>query len=71
MTVQAIANRIEEIEAEVALLKGELSKLQTEEPVKTFADLYGILKGKGNFSMEEIEAAHYKLDPDKYTEKYG
>lgn len=69
MTVEAIANRIEELEAEVALLKCELNKLQPQQQTKTFADLYGILKGKGDFSMEEIKAAYYKIDPDKYTEK--
>jgi prefoldin subunit 5 len=67
-TAQAttILAQINAIEAQLAALKQQVQEFaaQNGEPTHTFADLYGLTGGEGNFSEEEIDAALYKLTPE-------
>ena len=62
----AILSQINAIETQLATLKRQLQKFAAQggdEP-HTFADLYGLTAGEGNFSEEEIDAALYQLSPE-------
>jgi hypothetical protein len=47
------------------------SDATTAQPVRTAADLYGILKGKLNLSEEEIDAAKYQFDWEKWEKLHS
>ena len=53
--------QIKGLEAQLAVLKAQVKRLNQTEASKPFADLYGILKGKAESSEEDIEAAKYRL----------
>ncbi|MGE0133360.1 MAG: hypothetical protein AB7U82_35220 [Blastocatellales bacterium] len=62
----AILSQINNIEAQLNALKRQVQEIaaQNGEKPHTFADLYGLTKGEGNFSEEEIDAAFYHLTPE-------
>lgn len=43
----------------------------TTTPVKRFADLYGILKGLSETTEEDIEAAKYRFDWEKWEKLHA
>jgi hypothetical protein len=61
-TLAEIAARIESMEAQLAELKEQVRRLQEPKPVRTFGDLYGILKGQIETTEEEIDAARLQVD---------
>ena len=48
------------LETQLAVLKARM-KQQSATPQKSFASLYGLLEGKGDFSEREIKAARYRV----------
>lgn len=62
----ALLAQINTIETQITTLKRQVQKFaaQNGEPTHTFADLYGLTEGQGNFSEEEIDAALYQLTPE-------
>lgn len=62
----AILSQIKNIEAQLAVLKRQVQEVTVRNGEKphTFADLYGLTGGEGNFSEEEIDAALYRLTPE-------
>lgn len=62
----AILAQIDSIETQLATLKQQVREIAAPngEPPHTFADLYGLTGGEGNFSEEEIDAALYRLTPE-------
>ena len=62
----ALLAQINSIESQLITLKHQVQKFaaQNGEPTHTFADLYGLTGGQGNFSEEEIDAALYQLTPE-------
>lgn len=61
-----ILSQINAIEMQLATLKEQVQQIaaQNGEQPHTFADLYGLTGGEGNFSEEEIDAALYQLTPE-------
>lgn len=62
----AIPAQINNIEVQLTALKQQVQEIiaQNGEKPHTFADLYGLTGGEGNFSEEEINAALYRLTPE-------
>lgn len=62
----ALLAQIDSIETQLTTLKKQVQKFaaQNGEQPHTFADLYGLTAGVGNFSEEEIDAALYQLTPE-------
>jgi len=59
MTERTLLAQIKGLEAQLAILKAQVSRLNTPTPPRFFADLYGILVGKVSSSEEEIDAVQY------------
>jgi hypothetical protein len=57
MTAESILAQIKTIESQLDELKEHAKQLRAPDAPKTFADLYGILAGHGDFTEEEIDAA--------------
>jgi len=57
---ESIAVRLKETEEELRLLRQRLSEKTSKRRTK-FSDLYGIWKGKSNFTYEEIKEAEIRL----------
>jgi hypothetical protein len=62
----AILAQINTIETQLTALKRQVQEIvaQNGEKPHSFADLYGLTGGEGNFSEEEIDAALYQLSPE-------
>lgn len=62
----AILSQINSIETQLSTLKQQVQEIapQNGEQPHTFADLYGLTGGEGNFSEEEIDACLYRLTPE-------
>jgi hypothetical protein len=66
MTKNTIQIKVDSIETQLKLLKGEIAKLplaekRPKEPKRSFRDLYGIWENKVDLSYEEIKSHEYKL----------
>jgi predicted nuclease with TOPRIM domain len=61
-TLEAIAARIQSMEAELAHLKEQVRQLQEPKPVRTLGDLYGILSGQVESTEADIDAALLRVD---------
>lgn len=61
-----ILSQINTIETQLSMLKEQVQEIAEQNGKKphTFADLYGLTAGEGNFSEEEIDAALYHLTPE-------
>lgn len=73
MTAEMILAEIKTIESRLDVLKDHAKQLRAPDAPKTFADLYGILAGHGDFTEEEIEAAQIRFkwedeEPEGETE---
>jgi hypothetical protein len=68
MTLEMLTARIRTLELQLAVLKASVEKLGARKPTRSFADLYGILKGKVESTEEEIKAAEYKVKWDDTEE---
>jgi uncharacterized small protein (DUF1192 family) len=66
LTIAMISSRIKGLDAEIAVLKAAIERLDTRPSVriKTFGDLYGILADAGDITEEEIDAVLYRIDED-------
>lgn len=62
MDTKFIAAKLAEIEEQLRVLRAQL--IPKERRPKKFADLYGIWRGKSDFTYEEIKEAEYKLKDD-------
>ena len=62
----AILSQINTIETQITALKRQVQEIagQNGEKPHTFADLYGLTGGEGNFSEDEIDAGLYRLTPE-------
>ena len=62
----AILSQINTIETQIFTLKQQVRQIvmQGDDQPHTFADLYGLTGGNGNFSEEEIDDALYHLTPE-------
>lgn len=62
----ALLAQIDSIETQLMALKKQVQEIaaQNGEQPHTFADLYGLTGGQGNFSEEEVNAALYHLTPE-------
>jgi septal ring factor EnvC (AmiA/AmiB activator) len=68
-TIDSLSAQIKSMETEIKTLEAQIKRLQTQVmrlrlsvPVKSFADLEGILAGQADFSEEEIDAALYRFE---------
>jgi hypothetical protein len=66
MNKNTIQIKVDSIETQLKLLKGEIAKLPLtekgpKEPKRNFRDLYGIWENKVDLSYEEIKSHEYKL----------
>lgn len=59
--IDSIAVRLKETEEELRLLRRHLEEESSKGRPKRFPELYGIWKGKSDFTYEEIEEAEIKL----------
>lgn len=58
----SLASKITSLELQLKVLKGQIKKKEkVKKKVKKFSELYGIFKGKGDFSYDEIKEAEIKL----------
>jgi hypothetical protein len=64
MDSKLLAAKLAEIEEQIRVLRAQI-KASDERPRK-FADLYGIWRGKSNFTYEEIKAAEYQIKADDF-----
>jgi hypothetical protein len=68
-TIDLLSSQIKSMEAQIKGIQAQLKMLQTQMirlrlsvPLKSFADLEGILAGQADFSEEEIDAALYRFE---------
>jgi hypothetical protein len=57
----SLASKIASLELQLKVLKGQVKKKKMTGKEEKFSDLYGILKGKGDFSYEDIKEAEIRL----------
>ena len=71
MSAETLLSHIERLEKDLVGLRREVERMRDAErkgrPVRSFADLYGILKGQAEFTAEEIDAAQYRVRWDEET----
>ena len=61
MNEPAIRARLDSIEEQIRVLKGELATKPRKRKKRRFSDLYGLWKGKVHLTFEEIQEAEIKL----------
>ena len=69
MSALSIRVQIKSLEAQIRVLKAQLARnTEDERPQCRFAELYGMLAGKSNFTEEDIRSSEYKFEWDRDTE---
>jgi hypothetical protein len=69
MTEEALTARIKALETQLAVLKAQVHRLSTPTASDSFADSDGILAGKVNSSVEEVDAMHYRFEWNGHQER--
>ncbi len=68
MTLETLACRIRSLELQLTVLKASVERLGPQKGKRSFAELYGILKGVSETTEEELAAAEYQLKWDDTEE---
>ena len=61
MKESSIRSRLNAIEEQIKVLKAEMEAKPPRKAKRRFGELYGIWKGKSQFTYEEIKEAEIKL----------
>ena len=64
MNEASVRARLSAIEEQIRVLKVELASKSPKRKARRFSDLYGLWKGKSDFSYEEIKEAEVRLKDD-------
>lgn len=71
MTQQALESQVKTMEAQLAVLKAQLQRLDSRIPPRAFKSLYGILAGRVDTSDGEIENAKFTFDWEERPHQQG
>ncbi|HEX9871868.1 MAG TPA: hypothetical protein VGC99_25375 [Candidatus Tectomicrobia bacterium] len=69
MIDKTLPAQVKALEVQLAVLRAQVQRLSTPTASHSFADLYGILSGKGDSSKAEIDSVQYRFEWERHQER--